>query len=191
MRAFQHRGVIGGRCSFPGRRAELWIALKKSLPILAAALFVTSALGSLGLPATAEAASSSARVQATGTGTIVVQGQLVVFGLVTGTSRITVVDRRGDGHVTMNGRTRMRSLKGQRRKKRRILIRKAEGRFYVRGSRISVVVRSPSLNVAIAGKGKLRMKGVGRYTLNGSRARNWSRDPRRWRVVRLRPPKRR
>jgi hypothetical protein len=165
--------------------------LRKSLPIAFVALMLLMASSASALLPTASAASSSARVQTTGAGKVVVQGQVVAFGLSSGAGRIVVVDRRGDAQFSMNGRTRMRSLKGKRRKKRRVVINHANGRFYARGSKISDLIQSTQLNVSIAGKGKVRLRGVGRYTLNGSKARSWSRDPRRWRTVRLRPPVRR
>jgi len=150
------------------------------------ALVLVSALGAALLLSSATAASNSARVQATGTGTIVMQGEIVAFGLTSGTGRMIVVDFRGDANVTMNGRTRMRSL-SKRKKKRRLVIKKARGRFYARGSKISVVVQSTQVNLSIAGRGKARLKGIGRYKLNGSAARNWSRNPRKWRTLKLRP----
>ncbi|MDH3227642.1 MAG: hypothetical protein OEM67_11220 [Thermoleophilia bacterium] len=165
--------------------------MRTSLPIAFVALMLSLALGGFVLFSTASAASSSARVQTTGTGRVVVHGQVVAFGLASGAGRIVVVDRRGDAQFTMNGRTRMQSLKGTRRKKRRVVIKNADGRFYARGSKISILIRSTQLNVSIAGRGNVRLKGIGRYTLNGSKAREWSRDPRRWRTVRLRPPTRR
>ncbi len=165
--------------------------MRKSLPIAFVALVLISALGAALLLSSANAASNSARVQATGTGKVVLQGELVAFGLASGNSRIIVVDHRGDANFTMNGRTRLRSLTGKRTKKRRVVIKKAQGRFYARGSKISVVVQSVQVNVSIAGKGRVRLKGIGRYTVNGSRARDWSRNPRIWRTLKLTPPARR
>ena len=105
------------------------MTLRTSLPIAFVALMLSLALGGFVLFSTASAASSSARVQTTGTGRVVVHGQVVAFGLASGAGRIVVVDRRGDAQFTMNGRTRMQSLKGTRRKKRRVVIKNADGRF--------------------------------------------------------------
>lgn len=161
-------------------------ALKRSLISLIA-------IGALGASAAGIASASSdrtqsARLQATGSGKMVLSGHVVTFGLTSGRGRIVVVDRRGDANVTVNGRTRMRSLKSRRRMKRRVVIKRANGRFYVRGSWVTVLVQGTHLNLTAAGSGKARLRGVGRYTLNRSAARDWSRDPRRWRNLRLRPP---
>ena len=147
--------------------------------------FLVAGLLAVGPPTVAAEHDESGRCEAAGRGKVVLQGHVVAFGLARGRSRIVVVDRRGDATLSVDGRTRMQSLDRPKRW-RKVVIPRAEGRFYVRGSRVSVVVQSRRLSVAIAGTGRLRMKGQGRYSLNGAAARNWSRDPRRWRSVRLR-----
>lgn len=162
-------------------------AMKPSL-ISLIAVGALSAYAATSAPA-ADHGAASGRLEATGSGKVVLSGHVVAFGLVSGKrSRIIVSDRRGDATVTVNGRVRMRSTSRKRAKHRRVVIRNANGRFYVRGSWVTILVQGSRLNLAIAGNGRARLRGAGRFSLNDARARDWSRDPRRWRNLRLRPP---
>jgi hypothetical protein len=107
--------------------------------------------------------------------------------VITKRGRVTVIDRRGDASLTVNGRARLRSLPPGKRRQRRVVIRRMKGAFYVRGSWLTIRVQGARLNLATAGRGTARLRGRGRFTLNEGASRAWSAGPKRWRTVRLRP----
>jgi hypothetical protein len=117
----------------------------------------------------------SARLQATGSGSITVDGRLAVSGTIPGTGRVVVIDRRGDARAYLAGQP----LEFRRR---RAIVRAASGILYVTGSRVSVQVVGVDLTFSIAGYGAARLRGVGVYRLNAEPEREWRRA-----AVRLAP----
>ena len=126
---------------------------------------------------------TSGQLEASGRGTVVLSGRLVMFGQIVGQrSRIVVRDRThrrrkpGDAVVTVNGQ----ELKFNRRG--RLTVRGAEGRFFVQGSRVQVKIIATQLSFSTAGRGYARLGGRGFYRLNDERTQRWSR-----RTVRIEP----
>ena len=100
-------------------------------------------------------------------------GNMLTYGVLRGRSRLVVVDRRGDAAITINGTAR----KGRRKRGSRTRILRTtitNGRIFVRGRRVTVKVRSPKLDISIAGWGRARLRGTGVFSLNEGNRRAWS-----------------
>jgi hypothetical protein len=112
---------------------------------------------------------------ATGTGTLVAQGNLTAFGKMEGT--IIVRDRVGGALVKVNAVTqRPKLVRVGFRIVRVYTIRKAKGAFYARGKDLRIELRAPKaqLSVAIIGRGTVsRLDGEGTYTLNTDPTADW------------------
>ncbi len=123
---------------------------------------------------------------ATGTGTLVAQGNLTAFGKMEGS--IIVRDRVGGALVKVNAVTqRPKLVRVGFRIVRVYTIRKAKGAFYVRGKDVRVELRAPKaqLSVAIIGRGTVsRLDGEGTYTLNTDPTADWLDAPL---PIRIRP----
>lgn len=148
-------------------------------PILLAILALLAAFGLMLAAAPADASrqrlsdgDGAARFQAAGSGALTLQGRIVAFGLLPQRGRLVIVDRRGDGYVTFNGRRRLAPRSGGR--PRTVRIPRAEGRFYAAGSKISITLAGPHLSVSAAGRGMVRLRGDGQYAVNEGPLTPWS-----------------
>ncbi|MGI9538812.1 MAG: hypothetical protein ACR2N6_01530 [Miltoncostaeaceae bacterium] len=126
---------------------------------------------------------SSGQLEASGRGSVILNGRLVMFGQIVGRrSRIVVRDRThrkrrpGDAVVTLNGEELEFNRRG------RLNVRGKEGRFFVQGSRVQVKIVATQLSFSTAGRGHARLRGRGFYRLNDERTQRWSR-----RTVRIEP----
>ena len=126
---------------------------------------------------------------ATGTGTLVAQGNLTAFGKIDGS--VLVRDRVGGAIVKINGiPQRPRLVRVGLRSVRVFTVRKATGSFYVRGRAVRIELRAPAatLSVAIIGRGTVpRLDGDGTYTLNAEPTADWIGAPL---PLHIRPPQR-
>ena len=143
--------------------------------------FVTTvaAAALLALPAAAMAGKTATRTgsfDAMGTGTLVAQGNLRVFGTIQGT--VVVRDRVGGAVV---------KIAGVRQKPKRIVVgdetirvytlKRVDDSFYAKGQNIRVELRSPkaTLSMSAFGRGRIsRLDGEGTYHLNGDIEEQWS-----------------
>lgn len=143
------------------------VALMLVVPVLADARSSSRPRGSDRVP--------SAQLQASGSGAITVAGRLAVTGTIPQSSRVVVIDRRGDATAYLAGEPL-----GFRRG--RAMVRRGSGILFVTGSNVSVQVLGVNLSFAIAGNGRALLRGSGSYRLNKGRERDWGRG-----VVRITP----
>jgi hypothetical protein len=144
----------------------------------------------LALSAAALSKTTAMRVgsfDATGTGTLVTQGNLTAFGKIEGS--FVVRDSVGAAVVKVNGlRQRPKLVRVGLRTVRVFTIRRANGPFYVRGRGVRIELRAPTatLSVAIIGRGTVtRLDGNGTYTLNTEATAEWIGAPL---PIRIKPP---
>jgi hypothetical protein len=113
---------------------------------------------------------------ATGTGTIVVQGNLTAaFGKITG--RVIVRDRVGGAIVRLAGvRQTPRLVRNGRRVIRVYTLPRADGNFYVKGRNVRITLSTKAeLSATIIGRGTVtRLDGTGSYSLNNEPSKPWS-----------------
>ena len=121
------------------------------------------------------------QLQLSGTGAITLNGQLTAFGSIPDENGTLVVqDQRGDATVTLNGvRQQLRA--------HRLNLRRAQGSFFIKGTRVSARLQGTNLNVSAAGRGEATVAGIGTYVLNGAESQDW---PPGFAVVDLLPPAR-
>jgi hypothetical protein len=113
-------------------------------------------------------AALSARLEATGTGAIMLRGRLLAFGLIPGTGKLIVRDFGGDAVVRLGGvALRIPPRTG------RLVIRRASGRFYVEGDNVRIDIQGAGLVVSAAGRGRALLSGGGVYRLNERPEANW------------------
>jgi hypothetical protein len=143
---------------------------------IATAFAVAAALT---VSATAMASKSAARpgsFDAKGTGTLVAQGKLRVFGEIDGT--VIVRDRAGDAVVRLGGiRQKPKAVVSGDRTIRVYTLRKVDDAFYAKGDNIRVELRAPDGNVSMSAFGRgtvTRLEGEGTYHLNGGEEQSWS-----------------
>lgn len=110
----------------------------------------------------------SARLEAVGAGRIVLVGRLVAYGQIGGRAgNLIVRDMAGDALVIVDGQRLEPNDRGWMR------LRRASGRLYISGSRVTVRLSGSALNLAVAGNGGAILTGRGRYWLNGGEASDW------------------
>lgn len=113
---------------------------------------------------------------ATGTGTIVAQGNLTAaFGKITG--RVIVRDRVGGAIVRLGGvKQTPKLIRNGRRIVRVYTLPKADGNFYVKGRNVRITLITKSeLSATIIGRGSVtRLDGTGSYALNNEAQKPWS-----------------
>jgi len=147
---------------------------------VAAALFAALALSAAAATSRggrAPATQPSAQIGISGTGAVVLNGQLTAIGTIPGKGTMSVHDLQGDARVALNG---------ARPKGGRIInVRRASGALYVKGSRVRVRITGAGLSLSVAGRGKVTLTGVGTYQLNGEEAQPWPEDLGQ---IDLRPP---
>jgi cytoskeletal protein CcmA (bactofilin family) len=138
-----------------------------------------AALATLVVPSSALSATTAARTgsfDAMGTGTIVLQGKLRVFGTIQGT--VIVRDRVGGAVVRIGGtRQKPKVIRNGGTVVRVYTLRKVDDSFYAKGDNIRVELRSPEANVSMSafGRGRvIRLTGEGTYHLNGGTEEAWS-----------------
>lgn len=122
----------------------------------------------------------STRLQANGSGLIMVDGRLSVYGLIPGGGRLVITDRAGDARARLAGQPIVFSRR--RYGPRRAVVENAQGYLIVIGSGVRAEVVGSSLAIAVAGFGFGRLVGQGTYSVNGGPVKAW--DGRR---VELRP----
>ena len=142
-------------------------------------IIVTVVAAALALPAAGSAATTAVRTgsfDAMGTGTLAVQGNLRVFGTLTGT--MLVRDRVGGAVVRIAGVRKRPKLTINAGKTIRVYtLRRVDASFYAKGTDIRVELRSPKATVSMSafGRGRvLRLFGEGTYHLNGGVEEQWS-----------------
>ena len=113
---------------------------------------------------------------AMGTGTLVAQGTLRVFGSLEGT--MIVRDRVGGAVIKIAGvRQKPKLIFVGVRRVRVYTLRRINDSFYAKGDNIRVELRSPraTLSMSAFGRGRvLRMDGAGTYHLNNGAEEQWS-----------------
>ena len=167
----------------PTLRAPLGPVAVATLAISAAVALAPSGPAA---PAEADAVgTTSGRLALSGGGSLRGVGNMLTYGVLTGRSRLIVVDRRGDAAITINGTAR----KGRRKKGSRIRILRTtitNGRIFVRGRGVTVKVRAPRLDLSVSGWGRVRVSGTGVYSLNGGNRRAWSTRSGKPRTIKVR-----
>lgn len=143
------------------------------------AVVALAAAASLAIPAAAVAKTTERQTgsfDAMGTGTLVAQGTLRVFGTIEG--MIIVRDRAGGAVVKIAGvRQKPKVIVVGDRRVRVYTLRRIKDPFYAKGDNIRVELRSPraTLSMSALGRGRiLRMDGQGTYHLNGGTEEQWS-----------------
>ncbi len=143
------------------------------------AVIAFAAAASLAVPTAALAKETVLRTgsfDAMGTGTLVAQGALRVFGSLEG--RIIVRDRVGGAVIKIAGvRQKPKLVFVGARRVRVYTLRRIHDSFYAKGDNIRVELRSPraTLSMSAFGRGRvLRMDGAGTYHLNGGTEEQWS-----------------
>ncbi len=111
----------------------------------------------------------SARLEVDGTGTVLLRGRFVVFGVLAKRSLLVVTDRAGDARLTMDGEP----IALRKRKTKRI--RRAQGRIYITGRNLVIRARSKDLTLSVAGRGRALLRGVGVLKLNDGPSFEWDR----------------
>jgi hypothetical protein len=108
----------------------------------------------------------SGQLATSGTGAIIIQGQVTAVGSIQGRAggQLVVQDLFGDAVVSVNG---------GRQRGRRVNVRNVKGSFYVKGRRVMVRLVAPSMTASIAGRGRVTLNGVGTYDLNGTGEQSW------------------
>jgi cell division septation protein DedD len=136
--------------------------------VLCAAVTVAGASLADGAQRANAAKTPSARVQIDGSGTVQLQGSLVVFGELTGAADLVVLDEAGGGRVTIGARA-VKLKKAERRK-----FPGASGRIYLEGKRLQVqFVEAPKLSLSVAAIGRAILTGSGNYQLNAGPLATW------------------
>jgi hypothetical protein len=107
----------------------------------------------------------SAQLELSGSGSVQLNGRLVVYGKVAHGDVITVKDKGGDARVFFDGR--------RYPQRRWTAVRRVTGRFYVQGRNIQVKVKGRDMSIALAGNGRARLQGSGRFRLNGGASLSW------------------
>lgn len=110
----------------------------------------------------------SAQLQVTGSGKMTVVGRLAVNGAMPSPARILIIDRGGDARAHLAGVPLSFNRRGRAR------VPRAEGILFVSGSNVTVRVIGSRLTFSVAGLGRARLQGEGRYQLNNQDARAWS-----------------
>jgi hypothetical protein len=145
--------------------------------IIVAALIV--AVLSLIAATTALGQAADGRLMATGSGNVVVDGRVVVFGTLSGRRAVLRVDdRAGDASVRLGNRALARS-KGRRGP----VVFRGPGTFVVSGSSVRVTLRGEVPNLQLVGSGGIVLAGRGTFTLNDVFYPTW-----RGRAMRIEPP---
>ena len=109
----------------------------------------------------------SARVLAAGSGTIWVDGRMVVNGSLRSPGTVRIVDRAGDAVARISGAQVRFDRRG------RAVVRRAAGILFVAGSRVYVILGGRDLVFAVAGNGRIRFRGRGIYRMNHGPVRTW------------------
>lgn len=107
----------------------------------------------------------SARLEASGSGTLYASGRMVAFGEVQGAQSISV---SGSGaRLNFEGRS-------VNPKRGTATLKRVSGRFYVTGTDVRLTIVARGMSVSIAGKGGARLSGSGVYRLNDSAEAEWN-----------------
>jgi hypothetical protein len=118
----------------------------------------------------------------TGTATILLQGRLVVFGLLPEPSRLEVRGPRRSYTVRLDGVLLRPDRRGV------VRVHGASGRFYVRGASVRVSLAGGGIVVSVIGRGRALLAGQGLVSLNGAQPVAWPSPPRPLAVAADRPP---
>jgi hypothetical protein len=119
------------------------------------------------------------QLELSGTGAVTLTGELTAFGVIPEEGGVLYVqDLRGDATVTLNGARQ--ALKG-----RRVNLKRAQGSFYIKGSKVNARVQGNNLSLSAAGRGRASVAGIGTFVLNGAEPQDW---PPGFAVIELLPP---
>jgi hypothetical protein len=114
------------------------------------------------------------RLEASGHGRIVMEGQMVTFGLLSEPSRLVITDFDGDARVFVAGKSvTLLARPGKPRAPHRVVLNGAKGRFLVTGSSVRVRVRSRQLSLSLAGVAQTVFTGRGTYKLDDGDPQEW------------------
>jgi len=107
------------------------------------------------------------QLELTGTGAVTLTGELTAFGVIPEEGGFLYVqDQKGDATVTVNGARQ--ALRG-----RRVNLKRAQGSFYIKGSKVSARVQGNNLSLSAAGRGRASVAGIGTFVLNGAEPQDW------------------
>lgn len=137
-----------------------WAAIAVAVLLLVPAIAVADDDGGPRVP--------SARVLAAGSGTIWIEGRMVVNGSLRSPGTVRIVDRAGDAVARMSGAQVRFDRRG------RAVVRRASGILFVAGSRVHVTLGGRDLVFAVAGNGRMRLRGRGVYRMNHGPVRAWA-----------------
>jgi len=153
--------------------AVLAVLLAAASPLASAApgARTADAAGEAAAGPCAGAQSTPAQLVAAGNGTIVLEGKIVVFGVIrSGTGLLYVEDRSGDAQVTVKGKRQQLPDQGELR------VHPHRGRFYVTGSCVRVRIRGRQIVIAAGVSGDVSVRGDGAYTVNAGPGKRWTRS---------------
>jgi hypothetical protein len=154
----------------PARTLALLAVLLAAAATLASAAPRARAANDAAQPC-AGAQSTPAQLVAAGNGTIVLDGKVVVFGVIrSGTGLLYVEDRVGDAQVTVKGKRQQLPDQGELR------VHPRRDRFYVTGSCVTVRIRGRRIVIAAGVSGEASVRGVGAYTVNAGPGKRWTRS---------------
>jgi hypothetical protein len=137
-------------------------------------LAVTLTIIALCAPTALSQPAPTGQLEASGHGRIVMEGQLVTFGLLSEPSRLVVTDFDGDARVFVAGKpVTLLGRPGKPRAPHRVFLSGAEGRFLVTGSSVRVRVRSRQLSLSLAGVAQTTFTGRGTYKLDDGDPQEW------------------
>jgi hypothetical protein len=118
--------------------------------------------------------SPTGRLEASGRGTVVIQGQIVTFGLLSEPSRLVVVDFDGDARVFVDGKAQtLYARPGAPRAPHRVTLSAAKGRYLVTGTSVRVRVKSRRMTMSLAGVARIDLTGRGTYQVDDGDVHDW------------------
>ena len=141
-------------------------------------LAVTLTLLTLCVPTALSQTAPTGRLEASGHGRIVMEGQMVTFGLLSEPSRLVVTDFDGDARVFVAGKSvTLLGRPGKPRAPHRVVLNGAKGRFLVTGSSVLIGVRSRQLSLSLAGVAQTVFTGRGTYRVDDGEPQEWGSEP--------------
>jgi hypothetical protein len=118
--------------------------------------------------------SPTGQLEASGRGRIVMQGQIVTFGLLSEPSRLVVVDFDGDARVYVDGKPQtLYARPGAPRAPHKVTLSAAEGRYLVTGTSVRIRVKSRRMTMSLAGVAQVDFTGRGTYQVDDGEVHEW------------------
>lgn len=175
------RATIGGAVS-------VGVGMRPTFPtctLLAVVALVALATSAMAVPCppSGPAAAGGAmappggQIDIEGSGVVRLNGSFLAWGTVTRMD-LVIEDRGRDGVVRVGRSCRALTRDKRHPGTRRVRISSPRSRFSIEGSRIRLTIRGRgSLAIAITGRGRGELDGVGTYRVNGGAARTWPVHP--------------